>query len=230
MNITKIEKLSYAEAQQMAVEEMEIKGHKCLFAELDDRFGYSVLVFKDGKHIYYANDYQLHHEYMVRESGKEALREWYIETLNNKLFTDEELLGNVSSYNEYSRKDYFLRNYWIMRYDYVSVFAISEEDRKLVEKGKKTHPYFNPVSFCYVKTKEIVELAFKYSAHLEAEYEKLKSNTDAFRKMVAYELANHEACITGSATATLESLGLKYEDLSAEQKEIVDEELKSVSN
>ena len=119
-----------------------------------------------------------------------------------------------------------MRNYWIMRYDYISVFAISEEDKKKVEDGKKTHPFFNPVSFCYVKTKEIVELAFKYSTHLEAEYEKLKNNADAFRKMVAYELSNHEACITGSATATLESLGLIYDELSEEQRRIVDEELK----
>ena len=75
-----------------------------------------------------------------------------------------------------------------------------------------------------------MELAFKYSSHLEKEYEKLKNNMDEFRKMIKYELENHEACITGSATPTLEALGLKYEDLSEEQKKIVDEELKSVSN
>lgn len=225
MTITEIEKLTYAEAKQMAVEEIEIKGHNCLFVEFDDRFGYSVLVFKDEKHIYYANDYELHHGYMVRESGKEALKEWYINTLNNKLFTDEELMEEVSTYSEYEKKEYFLRNYRIMRYDYVSVFAISEEDKKAVEKGKKTYPFFDAVSFCYVADEDIVKKQAKILLHLDDAFAKLKDNNDEFRRMVAYQLANHEACITGHYEDALGALGIAFESLSEEKQKIVLQEL-----
>ena len=67
MNITNIEKLTYEEAQKLAVETMRIKDHTCIFTELGESFGYSILVFKNGKQIYYANDYELHHAWLVQE-------------------------------------------------------------------------------------------------------------------------------------------------------------------
>ena len=76
MTIEKIQKLTITEARKIALEIMEIKEHKCIFVDFNDnRFGYSVLVFKNGKHIYYANDYELHHGYTVKEQGKEGLNE-----------------------------------------------------------------------------------------------------------------------------------------------------------
>ena len=226
MTIRQIEELTYEEALKIATETMEIKGHQCIFAELGDTFGYSILIFKDRHHIYYANDYELHHGYLVKESGKEALRDYYINEMNNKLYTDEELLEDIKTYYEYNKKQYFLRNYWIMRYDYVSIFAISKEDQEKVKKGKKTHPYFNPVSFCYVKDGSIVDTSVKYLNHLENEFKKLKANNEIFREMVSYELANHEACITGRYEESLDALGMSFEKLTEEQQIIVLEELK----
>ena len=78
MNITNIEKLTYEEAKSLAVETMRIKDHTCIFAELGESFGYSILVFKNGMQIRYANDYELHHRWLVKEKGKEALRDFYI--------------------------------------------------------------------------------------------------------------------------------------------------------
>lgn len=112
-----------------------------------------------------------------------------------------------------------------MRYDYISPFSITEEDRKIVEDGKKTHPFFDPVCFCYVKDKDILEKSYKISYHLEQEYKKLKNNCDEFRKMVAKELSNHEACITCRFDDALTALGLEYEKLDKEKKKIVNEEL-----
>ena len=66
MNITNIESLTYEEAKALAVETMRIKDHDCIFAELGESFGYSVLVFKYGMYIYYANDYELHHNWLVK--------------------------------------------------------------------------------------------------------------------------------------------------------------------
>ena len=223
----KIESLSYDEAKKIAIEEMKIKGHDCLIAELEGGFGYSALVFKNGRHIYYANEYELHHEYMAREQGKEALRQYYINELNKKLFTDEEMLASIDSYDEYNRKDNFLRNYWIMRFDYVSPFAISMEEKEAIKIEKETHPYFCSVCWSYVADESIVEEAHKYSQHLKTQYKKLQEDIDKFRNMDSYELSNHEACITGSVTDALDALGLESETLSDTQQKIVTEELKN---
>ena len=226
MNITNIESLTYEEAKALAVETMRIKDHDCVFAELGESFGYSILVFKYGMHIYYADDYELHHNWLVKEKGKEALRDFYIKEMQNKLYTDEELLQDIKSYDEYDKKQHFLRNYWIMKYDYLSAFAIGRENQEKVEKGKKSYPFFNPISFCYVKDKNIIEIQTKYLKHIEKEFKKLKSSNDTFREMIRYELANHEACITCDYTEALNALGMEYGRLTDEQKKIVNEELK----
>lgn len=226
MNITNIESLTYEEAKALAVETMRIKDHDCIFAELGESFGYSVLVFKDGMYIYYANDYELHHNWLVKEKGKEALRDFYIKEMQNKLYTDEELLQDIKSYDEYDKKQHFLKNYWIMKYDYLSAFAIGRENQEKVEKGKKSYPFFNPISFCYVKDKNIIEIQTKYLKHIEREFKKLKSSNDTFREMIRYELANHEACITCDYTEALNALGMEYGRLTDEQRKIVKEELK----
>lgn len=225
-SINKIEGLTYDEAKAMASDEMIIKNHTCLFVDLGEDFGYSVLVFKNQKHIYFANDYELHHKYLIKENGKDGrklLKKAYISSLNNKLFTDEELMQDVSSYDDYRLKDYFLRNYWIMRFDYLSVWG---NDKELYNQKKPQYPFFNNVSFCYVADKKVVEEANHILKNLEKGYEKLKKDKEEFRKMIAYELSNHEACVTCTATDALDALGLKFDDLTSEQKAIVKSELK----
>ena len=226
MNITNIEKLTYEEAKSLAVETMRIKDHTCIFAELGESFGYSILVFKNGMQIRYANDYELHHRWLVKEKGKEALRDFYIKEMQNKLYTDEELLQDIKSYDEYDKKSYFLRNYWIMRYDYLTAFAIGKKNQEKLEEDKKEYPFFNPISFCYVKDKNIIYTQTKLYKHIEKEFKKLKSNNDTFREMIRSELANHEACITCDYTEALNALGMEYGRLTDEQKKIVNEELK----
>lgn len=231
MNITNIEKLTYEEVQKLAVETMRIKDHTCIFTELGESFGYSILVFKNEKQIYYANDYELHHAWLVREQGKEALRDFYIKEMQNKLYTDDELLQDIKSYDEYNKKSYFLRNYWIMRYDYVTAFAIGKKNQEKLEEDKKEYPFFNTISFCYVKDKNILKIQGEYFKHIEKEFKKLKLNNDTFRAMIKYELANHEACITCDCTEALNSLGMEYDELTDEQKRIVKEELnKQIDN
>lgn len=226
MTIREIKNLTYNEALKLAVEIMEIKDHQVIFAECGEYFGYSALVFKNGKHIYYANDYELHHGYRVKKSGKEAFKQWYIEALNRKLYTDAELLEDIKTYDEYEKKSRFLHNYYIMRYDYVSIFGIGEEARKKIEEGKKQFPFYNPVSFCYVADENIIKTQMTYYEHLQNAYEKLKADSETFREMVSRELANHEACITCDYTDALDALGIKFDDLTEEKQKIVKEELK----
>lgn len=224
-NIDMISELTIEEAKELMIESMEIKEHKCFFVDFGGYFGYSVLVFKDKKHIHYADDFELHHHYIVKKSGKEALKKWYIESLNRKLYTEKELLENVKTYDEYKQKDYFLRNYYIMCYDHISIFGIGEESKRLLKKERKTYTVYDPVSFCYVKDKEIVEKQIEILNHLKKSFKSLKENNDTFREMIRHELANHEACITCSYTVALDALGLRFEDLTEEKQNIVKTEL-----
>lgn len=225
-NIDMIRALTIEETRQMALETMEIKEHECIFVDFGGYFGYSVLVFKNEKHIHYADDFELHHSYIAKESGKEALKQWYIDTLNKKLYTDAELLEDIKTYDEYEKKNYFLRNYYIMRYDYVSIFGIGEEAQKAFDEARKIYTIYNPVSFCYVKDENIIKTQSKILEHLEKAYDELKNNTETFREMVSRELANHEACITCDYNDALDALGMRFEDLTEEKQKIVKEELK----
>lgn len=228
MTIDKIENLSYDKVKEMAIEEIRIKEHDCFLVDFGEAFGYSILVFKNGKHVHFANDYELHHQWLVKEQGREALRQHYIDVMNRHLYTDAELMEPVKSYDDYKLKYYFLQNYWIMRFDYLSMFAISAEDKKERDRKKKDFPFVNPVSFCYVNDKEIIDTQLKFQIHLTAEYGKLKNDNETFREMVRMELANHEACITCDYTDALDALGMKFEDLPEDKQEIVKKELKKI--
>ena len=229
-DIEMIKELTFEDAKELAIESMEIKEHECFFVDFGGYFGYSVLVFKDRKHVYYADDFELHHTYKVKESGKEALKQWYIKSLNRKLFTDIELMETVINYDEYERKNYFLRNYYIMRFDYISIFGIGEEAKKAFEEARKIYTVYNPVSFCYVKDKNIVDTQTKILKHLKKSFNDLKKNDETFREMISSELANHEACITCDYTEALDSLGLNFNKLTESQQKIVKEELRKQIN
>ena len=228
MNIKEIENLTYEEAVTLALEKLNIKDHDCFIVDFSGYFGYSILVFKNGRHIYHANDYELHHRHLVKEKGRDALREYYIKEMNGKLYTDAEMMEEPSSYDEYEKKSYFLRNYYIMRQDYVSIFFIgSNEEREARQREiDKKYPYYNSVSFCYVSDPEIIDTQKKYLKILQNAYKHLQNNLEVFREMVRKELANHEACITCDYTDALDALGLTFEELTEEKQKIVKEELK----
>lgn len=225
MNIKEIEKLTFDEAKKIASDSMKIKDHECIFADLVGAFGFSVLVFRNGKHIYYANDYELHHTSKMAEGGILALKKYYIDEMNRKLFTDSELTEPITTYDEYTRKDYFLRNYWIMQYDRLSIFGIGEAAQKDFDEKKPNFPFYNPVSFCYVSDSEIIKKQKKYAKNIENQYTKLKDSAETFREMIRKELENHEACVTCSYTDALSALGLIFEELTKEKQKIVKEEL-----
>lgn len=228
MNIKEIESLTLEEVKNNALEYMEIKEHDCFFVDFSGYFGYSILVFKNGKHIYHANDYELHHHWLMKEKGRDALREYYIREMNEKLFTDAEMMEEPSSYDEYEKKNHFLRNYYIMRYEHETIFFIgTDAERENRQKRiKKNYPYYNPVSFCYVSDPEIIDIQKKYLKILQNAYKHLQNNLEVFREMVRKELANHEACITCDYTDALNALGLTFEELTEEKQKIVREELK----
>lgn len=224
MTIREIEDFTMKSIEAMEkegnAELLTIKEHNCYLVDLGGAFGYSVLVFKNNHHIHYANDYQLHH----KGKTKEELKQWYIKTLNNKLFTESELMEEVLTYDEYTRKSDYVRNYWIMQFDRVSAFCIGKPDKELEAARRKM--FYCSTCFCYVKDKSIIEKAHGFIEHIEESFSKERDNMKVFRKMVSCELANHEACITCNYRDALDSLGMRFEELTEEQSQIVKEELK----
>ena len=91
MTIEEIRALTQKELETLRIkgkaELLNIKEHDCYFTDLEGAFGYSVLVFKNNHHIYYANDYQLHH----KNKTKEDLKQWYINILSNKPDKDQKI-------------------------------------------------------------------------------------------------------------------------------------------
>lgn len=202
--IDDIQALTEPEAAALALEALTIKEHTVYLVDFGGYFGYSALVFFGGRHIYYANDYALHHNFTkynddgTREQikpGPAELRERYIEKMENILFTDEEITGPLKNYNEYRRKREFLHNYYGMREDHVSIFGIFRTEAEKEEHRRKTAGMIlNPVAFAdypadkrdFVEHHKELLLALEQRAvEMEESYEYLKS---AFK----YEMHNHE--------------------------------------
>lgn len=195
-DIKEIEMLTETEARNMASEHMVIKGHDVFFVDFPDScFGYSAVVFANGHHIYHANDYQLHHSYMTLEE----LRKWYIETMNNKLFTEAEICEPISSYDEYKRKSSFLMNHYGLRQDYISVYFIgSNEEREARKKQiESAGMIYCPVSLAYYdKSKlDFVSHLCELEEKLEERRAELDGNYDFLKSAYISEMWNHEYII-----------------------------------
>ena len=220
-NIQDIEAMTEETAFIHADDYEKIKDHDIYFVDFGGYFGFSCLVFFEGSHIYYANDYQLHHKkitwhddgsHTTEDYTKEELKSLYIKALNNKLFTDSELSEPLKNYDEYTKKDYFIRNYYGMRHDYISMFFIgSDKEREALQrKTKKMH--FSPITFAYYHDEAITEKIKALHDALEEQKRNTANNfeyqKDAFKK----EMFNHEYSINWQADFdTLSAFGrLEY--------------------
>lgn len=220
--INDIESLTFDEVIEMALEHINIKDHDIFIVDFGGYFGYSALVYKNEKHIYHANEYALHHY----EKDKSALKERYIKILNNKLFTEAELMDVIKSYDDYTAKLYYLQNYWIMQFDYLSIFGIGEKAQREFDEKSKIYKYScYPYCFCNVKDENIIKRAKKFYKHLQTEFDKIKLSDEVFREMISTELANHEACITCDYAPALAALNMSVKDLTENQIKIMKEEL-----
>lgn len=189
-----IEKITEHEAAEMAFFMKNIKGFNVYFANLPGNFKFSALVFGNNRMIHNANMYQLHYT----ESRKSALYRKYMQQLTNSLFTVDELSQPLSSYDEYTRKDNFLRNYYGSLQPYVSAFAIihNEDEEKAYEEGIKDK-YLSRVSFGYYDSPDFPE----HLKDLQNQLEKAKADTlgnyDYWYKAFYHEFFNYECMIGG---------------------------------
>ena len=211
--ITDIENMTEAEVKRITTEEMKIKGFNVYFVNIPGAFGYSYFVFGNGHHIKYANDYELHHSYLVKEEGYEGLREYYIKQLNNKLFTDEEIAQPLKDYSEYEAKRSFLCNLYCLQQDYISQFQIftnKEQEEKFDESIKGL--IYNPVGFCYMdkSLKPFIEHQQELRAILEDRKNNVVNNFEYQKNAFISEMYNHEYNYTFDDEAVLTAFGLPF--------------------
>lgn len=188
MTIHEIESLDENAVRAMAIEALEIKGHAVYLADLGQWFGYSALVFAEGRHIYHANDYALHHARM--NDGE--LRDWYIRTMNKKLFTEDELRTTSDDYSEREAKEHYLHNYYPQRREYQTIFCISE-DAAYWYKSDKKNAVYSSVAFAFFKPSDAA-----FVAHLEGLYKAFKACNNPLRDYehakdaFKFEMFSHE--------------------------------------
>ena len=185
--IRDIEGMNAASLADMAEEIETIKGHTVYFVDFGGCFGFSACVCADGQHIYYANDYELHHKCKSRDE----LREIYRRTLNDKLFTESEF-ETVSSYKDKSAKEYYLRNYYAMRRPYVSMFCIGPAP-------DVSGMIFSPVFMGYYRDADFVQHGAELLRALNEAERKNAETFDYWKSAFLYEMFNHEYGINWQA-------------------------------
>lgn len=223
--ITDIENLTQSETSALASEAFTCKGHDCYIVDCGDYFGISVLVFKNGCHLYHANDYQLHHPSI---KDNDLLIAYFKDECHHKLFSDEELQGNVKDYDDYKLKSSYLRNILSQAFDHITIFAINPSQEELAEYQRlidTTYKYYSDVAFARFSSCDYVDYAERTMQHLEDSYETLKNSDDSvFRQMIRKELYNYECGYTGDYSDALSACGLEESDLTSSQALILHEE------
>ncbi len=182
-----IENLTEQQAAEMAESRQDIKGHNVYFVDFGGYFKFSALVFADGQHIKYANDYELHH----KGKSRDELRELYRRELSGKLFTESEL-STVSNYEDAQRKRYFLMNYYGERRPHVSAFYIGEAP----DVSGLT---FSPVFMAYYKDSAFVKHGAELLRGLDEAEQRNKENAEYWKSAFLSEMYNHEYGINWQA-------------------------------
>lgn len=200
--IDDIQKMTEQNAKDMALETLSIKDHTIYLVDFSGYFGYSALVFADGRHIYYANEYELHHKNISwTEDGhtkkpypRTYLRDLYVKTLSSKLFTESEILDTIRDYDDYDKKHYFLRNYYSMRRPYVSIFFIGPETKRKALQEKTATMLFDPYALAYYDRadRDFVDHHIALVKALDAAKARLSDDVDYWKGAFLHEMFNHE--------------------------------------
>lgn len=194
-SIHEIESLTESQAQEMALETMTIKGHTVYLVDFGGYFKYSALVFADGRHIHYANQYELHYSHL--KGDRDSLKARYIKILNEKLWTEEELTGPLHSYSEFKAKEYYLHNLYPQRREHISIwFAGPESERKALQEKIKTMIYCQ-FAFAYFRPEDedFVNRMTALFTSLNDARDAMENDPAYLQTAIVYEMYNHEYAI-----------------------------------
>ena len=204
--IDEIQAMTLDEVMGLNPEVMNINGHDVYLVDLGGRFGFSALVFRNGKHLYYANDYELHHS----NKNHDELVKWYKDTMNNKLFSDAMIAAPITDYINGEKKDEYLRDYYpLMCDDKISAFNIFHNDKERADFERSIKDkIFNPIGFFYTSDKEFSNRLFELYNIAQESKKPQKDNYNYWLEAFKYEMFNHEYAINWEAdTDTLGAFG-----------------------
>ena len=222
LSIYQIESLTEDETKANAEEMQVIKEYSCYFIDLPPYFKHSVLIYKNNRQIKYANLYELH--YPTMNGNKEELKKMYIKTLNDTLFTKEEIESPIMTMFEEKNKEYFIRNLYQLQYDCINILYIGEKQKKEIEeKVESGYTYGTYRTYNAFKSEEDRDDVVKtFDTFMEKKKEfKKRSGIEYFKEHIRYELFNHEYGVTMDYTEALEALGLKYNNLTKKEKGVL---------
>ena len=193
-NIDMIQGMNEDEARAMALMTKQIKGHSVYFVDFGGYFKYSALVFAEGRHIYYANEYELHYTHM--NYSRERLHKYFVKKLTGKLFTEDEITGAIRTYDEYRSKSNYLHNYYGMRRENVTIFAINPSaNEREAFKQRTASMMYDPVCFAYFDDVAFVEHHVELDIALEKSWLEHKDDFDVMKSAFISEMFNHEYAI-----------------------------------
>lgn len=222
-NIRDIESVTEEWCKDIGFDVREIKGHNVYLVDFGGYFKRSLLVFRNGKHIYYANDYELHHPTMA-ECTDEEIYDYMLKNMEWKLFADDEY-GEITDYDDYDRKAYYLHNYYVMQTERESIFAINPTDEEKRAFKEKTKGWtYDPAGFCYIPDAEFVARHIKLMNQLNKAKERKADDFEYYKDAFKSEMYNHEYSINWEADYdTLSAFGnieWHEDDLNAYFKEL----------
>lgn len=217
--------LTYEQIEEAAIKSINIKGFECFFVNLGQNVGYSMLVFKNKRYIYHANEYQRYGYCDVTDADQ--LFDFYVKELNDGLFTDEEMSEISYTRNEYVQKKYFLENYFILQFHRLPTYY-DIIPKEIYQMLKIQFPYLCDVCRCYVDSQEIVDQANKYKENLEKSLKNMENNHKLLRRIISEKIQKEDMIKFMSPIMLLSSIGIHYHDLTEDEKKIVHEELRKI--
>jgi hypothetical protein len=114
--------------------------------------------------------------------------------MQNKLFTPDEIISPLKDYSEYRRRDYYLRNYYGMQEDYISIFGRADGDDRNI-----SGMIFDRVSFAYYNNADFVRDHVALAEKLEAVKNEMQNSFEYQKSAFKYEMGNHEYHINWQA-------------------------------
>lgn len=198
VTIHEIEKWNEGKFRELYDGEYEVvlvKGFRCYLCDIGGNPKYSMIVFApNGNQVHYANEYELHYN----KKTHEQLREIFLKSARNSLFTEAELEQPLKSYFDYKARYRFITEYlpFCARYGYFScywVYSTEKQKQEHLEEQAKW-PVFCPPARAYFKKDDeafadhIGELFIRLCQQKNDTADDYQYNYDMFY----YELGNHE--------------------------------------
>lgn len=218
--------LNFAILEQNAILKASYKNDYIFYALKTEPYYGLVIALMYNNNIIYLDE-QIHYNHYKGLKFIDRM----IKTMNYKTFSINELLNNkIKDYSNYYYKSDFIRNCLADAFSSVSMFHIGEytpQEQITVNKG-----LFSRSCFKYFDFKSDLEFIDKIYKINEDKYKAILKDLEFFRDAIRSELANHEAGYTmyyESIENSVNALGLKMDELTNQQKKILNEELNKLA-